>query len=101
MSDLGGIGFSRIAELALGISSDDWTDQFGTISAMRSFEEWGEDKGVLIAFWHRFKVLEADGIVTVETPVRDDARERVNRYLARTREAFVDGQIRRRSQHFG
>ena len=45
----------------------------------------GEDKSVLIAFWHPFKVLEADGIVTVETPVRDDARERVNRYLARTR----------------
>ena len=45
----------------------------------------GEDKCVLIASWHRFKGLDADAIVTIETPVRDDARERVNRYLARSR----------------
>ena len=40
---------------------------------------------MLIASWHRFNGLEADAIVTVETPVRDDARERVNRYVARSR----------------
>ena len=71
--------------LAPGFSSDDWPDQFGAIPATTSYEEWGEDKGVLIASWHRFKGLEADAIVTNETPVRDDARERANRYVARSR----------------
>ena len=69
---------------APGFSSDDWPAQFGTIPATKSFEEWGEDKGVLIACWHRFKGLEADAIVTIE-PVRGDAKERVNRYVARSR----------------
>ena len=85
MPNLGGLRFSQVAVLAPGFSSDDWPDQFGTIPATQSFEEWGEDKGVLIASWHRFKGLEADAIVTIETPVRDDARERVNRYVARSR----------------
>ena len=75
MLDLGGIGFSWIAVLAFGFSSDDWLTQFGVIFAMRSFAEWSEGKGVLIASWHRFKGLEADAIVTFEAPFRDDARE--------------------------
>ena len=85
MPNLGGLKFSQIAVLAPGFSRDDWPAHFGAIPATKSFEEWGEDKGVLIASWHRFKGLEADAIVTIETPVRDDARERVNRYVARSR----------------
>ena len=38
-----------------------------------------------ISSWNRFKGLEADAIVIIETPGRDDARERVNRYVARSR----------------
>ena len=71
--------------LAPGFSSDDWPAQFGAIPATNCFEEWSEDKGVLIASWHRFKGLEADAIVMIETPVREDASERVNRYVARSR----------------
>ena len=85
MPNLGGLRFSQVAVLAPGFSSDDWPDQFGAIPATKSFEEWGEDKGVLIASSYRFKGLEADAIVTIETPARDDARERVNRYVARSR----------------
>ena len=70
---------------APGFNSDDWPAQFGAIPATKSFEEWGEHKGMLIASWHRFKGLEADAIVTIETSVRDDVRERVNRYVARSR----------------
>ena len=58
--------------------------QFGAIPATKSFEEWSEDKSVLIASWHCFKGLEADAIVTIGSPVRDDARVRVNRYVARS-----------------
>ena len=85
MPNLGGLRFSQIAVLAPGFSSNNWPAQFGAIPATKSFEEWREDKGVLIASWHRFKGLEADAIVTIETPVRNDARERVNRYVARSR----------------
>ena len=70
---------------APGFSSDEWPAQFGAIPATKNFEEWGEDKSVLIASWHRLKGLEADAIVTIETPVRDEGRERVNRYVARSR----------------
>ena len=59
---------SQVAVLAPGFSVDDWPEQFGAIPATKSFEEWGEGKGVLIASWHRFKGLEADAIVIIETP---------------------------------
>ena len=49
--------------LAPGFSSDDWPVQFGAIPATKSFEEWGEDKGMLIASWHPFKGVEADEAV--------------------------------------
>ena len=64
--------------LAPGFSRDDRPVQFGAIPATKSFEEWGEGKGMLIASWHCFKGLVADDIVTIGTPVRDDARERAN-----------------------
>ncbi len=85
MPNLGGLEMSQVAVLAPGFSAEDWPDHFGAIAATRCFEEWGRNEGVLIASWHRFKGLEADAIVTIETPVRDDARESVNRYVARSR----------------
>ena len=85
MPNLGGLRMSQVAVLAPGFSGDDWPEQFGAIPATRSFEEWGEGKGVLIASWHRFKGLEADAIVIIDTSGRDEGRERVNRYVARSR----------------
>ena len=89
MPDLERLGFSQVAVLAPGISSVDWPDQFAAIPAKMSFEEWGEDKGVLIASYYRFTGLEADAILTIEMPVKDDARERVNRYVARSRAKYL------------
>ena len=90
MADLGGLGVSQIAVLAPGFSSEKWLAQFGAIPATRSFEKWGEGKGALIASWHSFKGLEADGIVTFETPISEDAGGRMDRYLAwlRTKHLF-------------
>ena len=85
MPNLGGLEVTQIAVLAPGFSSYVCPAQLGAIPATTSFEGWGEDNGVLIAYWHRFKGLEVDAIVTVETPVRDDTRERVNWYLAQSR----------------
>ena len=89
MRKLGGLGFSQTAVLASGFSSDDWPAQFSVIPATKSLKIWCEDKGVLIASWHRFKGLEADAIVTIETPDRDDAREWVNRYVALSRATYL------------
>ena len=47
MPNMGGLGFSQVAVLAAGFSSDDWPDQFGVIPGTKSFEERGRDKGVL------------------------------------------------------
>ena len=71
--------------LAAGFGSDDWPAQFEAITACKCFEEWGEEKSMLIASWHWFKGQGGDAIVIIETPVRVDARERVNRYVARLR----------------
>ena len=40
---------------------------------------------MLIASWHRFKGLDADAVVIIEMPIRDGARERVNRHVAQSR----------------
>ena len=85
MPNMGGLGFSQVAVLAAGFGGNDWLTQFGAIPARKSFEECGKKKGVLVASWYRFYGLEVDDIVTIKTPVRDDARERVNRYESRSR----------------
>lgn len=82
VAKLGGLGVSQIAVLAPGFSSDGYPAQFGAIPATKSIEEWGGDKGMLIASWSRFKGQEADAIVTIETSVRGDSREGMNRYVA-------------------
>ena len=76
MPNLGGLGFSHIVVLVSGFGNDDWPARFRTIPATKSFGEWGEDKGVLIVSSYQFKRLEADAIATIETPVREDTRER-------------------------
>ena len=40
---------------------------------------------MLIDSWQCLKGLKADAIVTIESPVRDDDWERVNRYVAQSR----------------
>ena len=62
-----------------------WPDRFATIPLTRDFEEWRQGKGVLIATWGRFKGLEADAVVIIETPMGNEARETTSRYVARSR----------------
>ena len=45
MPNLGELGILQVAALAPGLSSDDWPAQFGAITATKTFERWGEDKG--------------------------------------------------------
>ena len=85
MPNLGGLRMSQVAVLAPGYTSKEWPARFGTIPVAKDYEQWSQDEGVLMDSWHRFKGLEADAIVIIETPGKHDARERVNRYVARSR----------------
>lgn len=86
MPGAGGLKTSQVAVLVPSGSDRDWSVIFKTVSATSDFEKWRADKGVLVAPWRRFKGLEADAIVIVETaPQSEDPIERANRYVARSR----------------
>ena len=85
LSNLGGLKPSQVAVLAPASAETLWPNRIATIPLTRDFEEWREGKGVLIETWGRFKGLEADAVVIVETPIRNRTRESVSRYVARSR----------------
>ena len=85
MPNLGGLKMSQVAVLAPGFTEKKWPAHFDTIPLTKSFEQWNREECVLIASWSRFKGLEADAIVIIETPSSDDAKDKANRYVARSR----------------
>ena len=85
LGNLGGLKPSQVAVLAPASAEGLWPVKFATIPLTRDFEEWRRDKGVLIATLGRFKGLEADAVVIVETPIRNKARRTTSRYVARSR----------------
>ncbi len=85
MSGAGGLRTSQVAVLASGSSEHAWPSDFQPVPVTRNFNQWRKNKGVLLSSWSRFKGLEADAIVVLETPVADGGRENVNRYVARSR----------------
>ena len=85
LSNVGGLKTSQVAVLAPAAVDEFWPDRFATIPLTRDFEEWRQGKGVLIATWGRFKGLEADAVVIIETPIGNEARETTSRYVARSR----------------
>jgi hypothetical protein len=85
MSNEGGLKPCQVAVLAPGNTERNWPTDFQTVHLTKDFEEWRNSKGVLIASWARFKGLEADAIVIVEMQAPDNAQERANRYVARSR----------------
>ncbi len=85
LSNTGGLKPSQVAVLAPASAEKLWPDRLGTTSLTKDFEEWRRGEGVLIATWGRFKGLEADAVVVIETPMRNEARETTSRYVARSR----------------
>jgi len=85
MPGAGGLRTSQVAVLASGSSEQEWPSDFQPVLATRNFNQWRKNKGVLLSSWSRFKGLEADAIVVLETPFPDGGRENVNRYVARSR----------------
>ncbi len=73
MSGAGGLKQSQVAVLAPGDTMRVWPKDFQTITATRSFDAWRDDEGVLITSWSKFKGLEADAIVIIDSPKKKAA----------------------------
>ena len=84
MPNAGGLKRSQVAVLAPGTSEREWPKDFQTVALTQNYEAWRENKGVLLTSWAKFKGMEADAVVIVETASPDDEGERVNRYAARS-----------------
>lgn len=85
MPNQGGLRFEQLAILAPGFTEKRWPAHFQTIPLTKSFEQWRKGEATLIASWSRFKGLEADAVIIIETPGDDDAKDITNRYVARSR----------------
>lgn len=85
MANQGGLAMSQVAVLAPGFTEKSWPAHFDTIPLTRNFEQWRHGECVLIASWSRFKGLEADAIVIIEVPAKDEIHIEANRYVARSR----------------
>lgn len=85
MPNAGGLKRSQVAVLAPPASVREWPKDFQTVALTQNYEAWRENKGVLLTTWGKFKGMEADAVVIVETASLDDESERVNRYVARSR----------------
>ena len=85
MPGAGGLKTHQVAVLAPGATEREWPPDFKTVPLTKDLDAWRRGKGVLIASWARFKGLEADAIVLVETPETDNEKARINQYVARSR----------------
>jgi hypothetical protein len=74
-----------VAVLAPGDSQRQWPKDFQTVPITRTSKVGDGERVCSWASWSRFKGLEADAIVIIETAGDNDARERANRYVARSR----------------
>lgn len=81
----GGLKMSQIAVLAPGFTKKEWPKRFESIPLTTDLDKWRSNKNVLMDSWERFKGLEADAIVIIEPPMKEDPRLAVNRYVARSR----------------
>lgn len=81
----GGLDWSQVAVLAPSGTKPKWPAKFGPVPVTREYAEWRRGEGVLISSWRRFKGLEADAAVIIETPARNGSRNTANRYVARSR----------------
>ena len=85
MPNLGGLKMSQVVVLAPGFTEKSWPADFNTVPLTKNFEKWRRQEGVLMASWSRFKGLEADAVVIIETREDDDDKENAHRYVARSR----------------
>ncbi len=85
MPGQGGLDRSQVAVLAPSSTRGQCPDRFGTVPLTTELESWNARRGVLISSWRRFKGLQADAVVIIETPTYGGKRSDTDRYVARSR----------------
>ena len=85
MPNTGGLKTSQVAVLAPGSTERDWPHDYGAVSITRNPDQWRNDTGVLLTSWRRFKGLEADAVVVIETSPTDGGSDTADQYVARSR----------------
>ena len=85
MAPEGGLRRSQVAVLAASATQKRWPGKFSGLPLTRDLDEWRRSEAVLLDTWGRFKDLEADAIVLIETPMHDRKWQATNRYVAGSR----------------
>jgi hypothetical protein len=80
---------SQIAILAPQLADLEWPSEMGNVALTSAFEKWRRNEGVLISTWSRFKGLEADAIVVIESAGDGLTDNVAHRYVARSRAKHV------------
>jgi hypothetical protein len=81
----GGLKPSQVVMFAPSQLESKWPEKIKTLEFTKNYEKWREGKGVLVTTWGRFKGLEADAIVIIESPQHQKNLTPANRYVARSR----------------
>jgi len=81
----GGLEARQVAVLADGSTKSDWPSRFGTFDTTESLPTWTNSNAILLDTWKRFKGLEADAVILIDTEPSDQPLSRANQYVARSR----------------
>ena len=81
----GGLELRQVAVLSDGLTRSQWPRKFGVFGTTENLTTWMSSKAILMESWARFKGLEADAIILIETDRTEGNKSRANRYVARSR----------------
>ena len=81
----GGLELRQVAVLSDGATRSQWPRKFGVFGTTENLSTWMSSKAILMESWARFKGLEADAIILIETDRTEGNKSRANRYVARSR----------------
>ena len=85
MADTGGLKYSQVAVLAPRETREMWPNDFLSVPVTEDFDEWRSNKGVLLSSWGRFKGLEADAVIILDTHSASSRVDDTDRYVACSR----------------
>jgi len=81
----GGLKPSQVVMFAPSQLESKWPEKIKTLEFTKNYEKWRKGEGVLVTTWGRFKGLEADAIVIIESSQHQRNLTPANRYVARSR----------------
>ena len=81
----GGLKPSQVVMFAPSQLESKWPEKIKTLEFTKNYEKWRKGEGVLVTTWGRFKGLEADAIVIIESSEHQRNLTPANRYVARSR----------------